>query len=246
LKGKINEFETNNKNKNIRHLYRGINEFKKGYQPRINIIKNENGNLLADPQNVLNRWKVFFNQVLNIHGVHDVRQMDIHTAEPLVPDIVEVEIAIGKLKSCKSPGPDHIPVELIKAGDETLNSEIQKLVCFIWNKDELPQQWNESIILPIYKKGNKTDCNNYRVVSFLSTAYKILSNILPARLTPYVNEIIGNNQCGFRRNRSTMDQIFYIRHILERKLVCNRTVHQLFIDFKKAYESVKREVSVGF
>jgi hypothetical protein len=57
LKGKINELETNNKNKNIRDLYRGINKFKKGYQPRINIIEDENGNLLADIQVVLNRWK---------------------------------------------------------------------------------------------------------------------------------------------------------------------------------------------
>jgi hypothetical protein len=63
LKGKINELETNNKNKNIRDLYRCINESKKGYQPRINIIKDENGILLADAQNVLNRWKNFFNQV---------------------------------------------------------------------------------------------------------------------------------------------------------------------------------------
>jgi hypothetical protein len=54
LKGKINELETNNKNKNIRDFYRGMNEFKKGYQPRINIIKDGNDNLLADPQNVLN------------------------------------------------------------------------------------------------------------------------------------------------------------------------------------------------
>jgi hypothetical protein len=61
LEGKINELEANNKNKNIRDLYRGINEFKKGYQPRINIIKDENGNLIADPQTVLNRWKNFFN-----------------------------------------------------------------------------------------------------------------------------------------------------------------------------------------
>jgi hypothetical protein len=52
FKGKINDLKTNNKNKNIRDLYRGINEFKKGYQPRISIIKDENGNLLADPQNV--------------------------------------------------------------------------------------------------------------------------------------------------------------------------------------------------
>jgi hypothetical protein len=63
LKGKINELETKNKHKNIRDLYRGINEFKKGYQPRINIIKDENGDLIADPQSVLNRRKKFFNQV---------------------------------------------------------------------------------------------------------------------------------------------------------------------------------------
>jgi hypothetical protein len=106
----------------------------------------------------------------------------------------------------------------------------------------LPQQWKDSIIVPIYKKGNKTDCNNYQGISLLSTAYKILSNILLARLTPYVNEIIGDHQCGFRRNRSTMDQIFYIWQILQKKWEYNGTVHQLFIDFRKAYDSIKREV----
>jgi hypothetical protein len=81
-------------------LHRGINEFKKGYQPRINDIKDENGNLLTDPQSVLNWWKNFFNQVLNVHGVHDIRQIDIHMAEPSVPEpsLIEVKIAIGKLK----------------------------------------------------------------------------------------------------------------------------------------------------
>jgi hypothetical protein len=72
----------------------------------------------------LNRWKNFFNQVLSVHGVHDVRQLDIHTAEPLVPEpsLVEVEIAVGKSKSYKSPGTDQIPAELIKAGGEILYS----------------------------------------------------------------------------------------------------------------------------
>jgi hypothetical protein len=108
LRGKINDLETNNKNKNIKDFYRGINEFKKGYQPRINIIKDESGNLLGYPKNVLNRWKNFFNQVLNVHRIHDVKQTDIHMAEPLVPEpsLAEVEIAIEKLKSYKSLGTD--------------------------------------------------------------------------------------------------------------------------------------------
>jgi hypothetical protein len=114
------------------------------------------------------------------------------------------------LKSYKSPGTNQILAELIKAGGETLYSEIQRLICSLWNKDKLPQQWKESIIVPIYKKEDTTVCNNYQGISVLSTAYKILSNILLARLTPYVNEIIGDHQCGFHHNRSTMDQTFYI------------------------------------
>jgi hypothetical protein len=67
-----------------------------------------------------------------------------------------------------------------------LCSEIHRLIYSIWNKEELPQQWKESIIIPIYKKGDKTGCNNYLEISLLSIALKILSNILLARLTPYV------------------------------------------------------------
>jgi hypothetical protein len=137
MKGRINEVETNNKNTNIRDLYRGINEFKKKYQPRINTIKDENGNLLADPQSVLNRWKNFFNQVLNVHGVHNVKEKDIQTAEPLVPEpsLFEVETAIGMFKGYKSQGTDHILAKLIKVGAETLCSDIHKLICSICNKD---------------------------------------------------------------------------------------------------------------
>ena len=63
-----------------------------------------------------------------------------------------------------------------------------------------------------------------------------------SRLTPYAKEIVGDHQCGFRRNRSTIDHIFCIRQILEKKWEYNEEVHQLFIDFKKAYDSVRREV----
>ena len=112
----------------------------------------------------------------------------------------------------------------------------------ISNKEELLEEWKESIIVPIHKKGDKTDCNNYRVISLLPTTYKTLSNILLTRLTPYTEKIIGDHQCGFRRNRSTTDHLFCIRHMLEKKWEYNEAVHQLFIDFKKAYDSVRREV----
>ena len=101
LKAKIEELETNSKIKNLRDLYRGINDFKKGYQPRTNIEKNEKGDVVADSHSILARWRNHFSQLLNVNGVNDVRQAEIHTAEPLVPEpsALDVELAIEKLKN---------------------------------------------------------------------------------------------------------------------------------------------------
>jgi len=83
--------------------------------------------------------------------------------------------------------------------------------------------------------------SNYRGISLSQTVYQILSNILLSRLTAYVDEIIGDHQCGFRRNRSTTDniQLFCTRHILKNKWEYNETLHRLLIDSEKAYVSIR-------
>jgi hypothetical protein len=224
LKEKINELTTNSKNNNIRDLHRGMNGFKRGYQPRNNLVKDENGDLLAD-SHILNRWKKHFFQMLNVHNCSDVKQIEVHTAEPLVPGLsrLEVEIALAKLKKYKSPGSDQIPVEQIQARGEILMSEIHKLINSVWKREELPHQWKESIIVPVHKKGDKTDCNISGGISLLPTSYKTLSNILLSRLVSYIDEIMGIISVGFdvtdqllirfsafvrlwRKNGSTMSQ----------------------------------------
>jgi hypothetical protein len=94
------------------------------------------------------------------------------------PSAFEVELAIEKLKSHKSPGVDQIPAELFKAGGGTIFCAIHKLIISIWNKEELREGWGESNMVPIYKKGDKTLRCNYRGISVLPTTYKILSNAL--------------------------------------------------------------------
>ena len=91
-------------------MYRGISDFKKGYQPRTNIVNLEKGVLFADCHSILARWRNHFSPLLNVHRVNDVRQTEIRTAEPLVLELsaFEVELAIKKLKSHKSPGIDQI------------------------------------------------------------------------------------------------------------------------------------------
>jgi hypothetical protein len=128
LQDRIDELATNSNNKNIKYLYRGINAFMREYQTRCNLVKDENGDLLADSHNILNRWNNHFSQLLNIRKASDVRQIEIHTAKQLLPQAstFETEIAIAKLKKYKSPGSDQNPAELIQAGGETLWREIYK------------------------------------------------------------------------------------------------------------------------
>jgi len=76
-----------------------------------------------------------------------------------------------------------------------------KLINSIWNTKEFPQQWEKSIIVPTYKKGDKTDSSIYRGISRLPTTQKMSSSILASRLTPYADEINGDHQCGFQHNR---------------------------------------------
>jgi len=161
-------------------------------------VKDEKGELVADSHSIVARWRNYFSQLFNVHGVKDIGRAEVHTAELLVPEptAADVELAIHKLKRHKSPGIDQIPAELIKAGGRTICLEIHKLITSIWKKEKLPEKWKESIIIPIHKKGDKTDCNNYRGISLLPNTYKTLSNILLSRLIPYAKEIIRDNQCG--------------------------------------------------
>ena len=109
----------------------------------------------------------------------------------------------------------------------------------------MSERWKEPIIVPICKKGDKTDCSNYRGITLLSTTYKILSNILLSRLTPYADGIIGNHQSGFRRNILILliIRVCCIYDIHEKKWKYYEAVNRLFMGLKKTYDLVRKEVS---
>jgi hypothetical protein len=91
---------------------------------------------------------------LNVHRVNDVRQIEIHTVDPLVPEPSpsEIEIAIAKFKKYKSPGIDQISAKVIQAGGETLRYGSYKFINSIWNNEEFPEQLEESITIPIQRR----------------------------------------------------------------------------------------------
>jgi hypothetical protein len=149
--------------------------------------------------------------------------------------------AIGSLKNWKSPGSDGIPGELIKYGGKEMHYFMFGICRKIWKYEHLPTTWNETVIIPLHKKGDKTKCENYRGISLLNSAYQVFARILLNRITSYVEENVGRYQCGFRTGRSTIEQLSVISQPIEKKYEYRQNIWQLFVDFKKAYDSVHRE-----
>jgi hypothetical protein len=134
--------------------------------------------LATESHSILAKWRNHFYQILNEHGFIDIRHNKVQKAEPLVPkpSAFEVEITIEKLKRHKSPGTDKIPAELIKVGGRAIRSQNHKFINSICNKEEFPEQWKESIIVHVSKKGDTTDFSNCTGISLLLNIYKISSN----------------------------------------------------------------------
>jgi hypothetical protein len=111
MKAKDNKLKENSKNKNIREMYKGIIEFKKGRQPRAYVIKKHDGIIVADTTSILNRWEQFFNNLLKVNQCTSHEGSELYTAESDVPEpsLIEVELAIEKLKRHKTTLVNHFP-----------------------------------------------------------------------------------------------------------------------------------------
>jgi hypothetical protein len=157
-----------------------------------------------------------------------------------IPSFSEVETCVRKMNN-KSPGEDNIVVEMIKSGGKVLIKKIHELICVIWKKEEMPDTWRLGIICPIFKKGDTRICDNYRGITLLDVAYKILSSIINQRIKGFAERIIGEYQAGFRANKSIINKLFVIRQTIEKHYEHNSELHMLFIDFKQAFDSINRE-----
>jgi hypothetical protein len=240
------EIEKFGNRKETRNFYRKVNESRSAFSQQPLVCKDKDGLVLADEERCIRRWAEYFKELLNPDRPPNRNDpnddLPFQTAQPYIaePTLQEVNDEILRLKNFKAPGTDNIPGELFKHGGNALCMEMHELVTRIWNDEELPEEWRTSIMCPLYKKGDKLECGNYRGIALLNTAYKIFANILYKRFLPYSESNVGEYQGGFRVGRSTTDQLFSIRQILEKCKEYNVETHHLFVDFKAAYDSVNR------
>ena len=121
------------------------------------------------------------------------------------------------LKINKSPRPDRITAEVLQAEGEQLAHEIHKLCNKAWNEGTVPEDWNKPIPVPIPKKGDLSECSNYRIISLISHTGKVLLIVLLNKLTQQLDPYLSEEQAGFRKDRSTIHQILTLRLLAEKQ-----------------------------
>ena len=152
---------------------------------------------------------------------------------------VEVNAALRSTENRKAAGVCGIPPELLKYGGEEMVCELTTLFNLIMEEKRVPEEWKKAIIVPIFKnKGSKLECGNYRGISLISVPSKVFMRVLLNRMKPKIEEGLREEQDGFRGGRSTVDQIFSLRQILENRWEFALPVYCAFIDLEKAYDSV--------
>ena len=206
------------------------------------------GRLSKKKTAIRNRWREHFSDQLNrTNSVNPEVLNDLPLLPPIQsldepPTLGEVTVAIAGLKNNKTAGPDGIPGEVYKYGGRPLLFRIHAFVLSCWSAGRVPQQWRDANIVTIYKrKGARQDCGNYRGISLLATAGKILAKIMLGRLSASVIGILlPESQSGFRSGRSTSDSIFVARQLIEKSREHRVPLNFAFIDIVKAFDTVNR------
>ena len=133
-----------------------------------------------------------------------------------------------------------MPAELLKNMGDTGNSWFLELCLGFWNGGEIPDDWGKDLMCPIYKKGDKTACSNYRGISLMPHALKVYERMLEGRLRECIEEKLGEWQHGFRPDRGTIDLIFTLKMITEKTWEWNKEKYVAFIDLEKAFDRLPR------
>ena len=205
----------------IREIQRG----RRGLVPvRTRSVRDEEGHTCSTPQQQHDRWRRHFSNLLNIVSEIDVTELEqarqrpprTEMADP--PSSEELENAISKLRTGKAAGQSEILPEMVKAacGNADFFNHLLELATIVWNEQQVPQDWVDAVLIPIPKKGDLCNCDNWRGIALLDVVGKVVATILQERLQVLAEQELPESQCGFRKGRSCTDMIFVVRQLMEK------------------------------
>lgn len=210
----------------------------------ITAIRDQNGNLITDQNQILQRTEQFYEQLydtkINPTTIFQDRKITNVNSEE-IPDIemFEIEKALKQIKNEKSAGEDGILPEMLKAGGDQLMKQLKNLFNQCLQEEKIPANWHNAVVVLLHKKGDKTRLENYRPISLLSQIYKLLTKILTTRLTVKFDQYQACEQAGFRKGFGTNDHIQVVRSLIEKTQEYNMPLYLIFVDFEKAFDSIE-------
>ena len=193
-------------------------------------------------------WFNHFQKVLE----QDNQDQDSDDFENCVSDVCydrpitreEVLLAIQTLKNGKAAGPDGIIGEFFKHAGHLAVDFLVKFFNVLFDRGIYSDSWTESIIVPLFKKGNQNDPDNYRGISLCNISSKLYSSVINNRLQEWIqqNNLTGECQAGFKKDYSTVDHMFTLMAMIQKQFALNRKLYVAFIDFEKAFDSISRKL----
>lgn len=232
---------------NSRCFFQALKEVYGPVTSNLRPLRDNAGNLLTNEAQIRRRWREHYSTILNQQNNVDLEVINLipqyniaeHLSAPLT--VEEISVALSQLKNNKAAGSDGIPAEILKSASSEIIPYLKTLFDLIWEQEHVPQDFQDALIVNIYKKkGDVTDCGNYRGISLLVVAGKVLARALANRLLPHIDKLLPNTQSGFRPGRSTVDMIFTLRQLQEKTIEQHTELYIAFIDVAKAFDSVNR------
>ncbi|TWW69196.1 hypothetical protein D4764_18G0000020 [Takifugu flavidus] len=212
-----NDFRTASK-----RFWTTIRRLRRGKQCTVNAVYSGDGVLLTSTQDVVDRWKEYFEDLLN--------PTNTPSSEEVGPGDLEMGSRISRAEVAEAV------VGL---------SWLTRLCNIAWTSGAVPLDWQTGVVVPLFKKGDRRVCSNYRGITLLSLPGKVYSGVLERRVRRIVGPRIQEEQCGFRPGRGTVDQLYTLSRVFEGAWEFAQPVHMCFVDLEKAFDRVPRGVLWG-
>lgn len=188
-----------------------------------------------------NQWiEHYKNLWTNKDEIYDEEENEKEKQEVDPLTLEELQGVLRKAKNRKATGSDGVNTELLKYGGTLLHLRLLHLYNECWQRNKIPKEWKVALVISLFKKGDRNNCENYRGISLLNTSYKLYTKMINERLKTITEEIILEEQNGFRKGRSCNDNVFTIKQIIEKRREFNQETHLAFVDFEKAFDRVNR------
>lgn len=239
IEDRCKEVEEQMKNNQLDMAYGIVKHFFGEKRSKGNHIRDKNGTLILDDEDIAARWRDYLEELYG--ETNPIMEMNTKTSPDEQGEIIlysEFETAMKEIKKGKTPGVDEIPIELIIKSGEGIKKELFQILNLIYTTGELPEDFTRSIIIPIPKKAKADQCSQFRTISLLPHASKILTKIVYKRMDRKIEEHLGQDQYGFRRGRGTREAILGLRQIQEKQVERQKSTFLAFVDIEKAFDSI--------